>query len=244
MQPKAPNYTTFNKPVKQSAAILEKLSSADAKKHVEYGTIPYNAPCINCAELLDKRTQGSRLFIDVNNEAHTYSQQSYFPLHYKANNNDAWRTIDPLLQSMGNNVYAAPNQPIPTKCDLNNKSTSLVLGGFEFEFSKDLTLYFYTENAASSWHAASYHQRTIGSEGLKVKNVWEGLPGMDMVQQFSIGEIKTSYIINTPIDLPFTDGYMVIEDHFSLPDGYTFEQEKPNTNSDGQYAGNYLLKKQ
>lgn len=241
MSAKLPNYTSFQKNEPVSSATLDKISSADAKKHPEYGVVPYNAPCGNCVEVLDKRTGAARQFIETENEKHTYSQQSYFPLHYKRDAADVWHTIDPRLQPAGNNLYTAANQPVPTKCDMNAKSTSLGLGNIEFEFNKGLSMYCFHEGVAySSVQGADYTNYTIGSEGLKVSAAW---PGMDMVQQFSVGEVKTSYVINQPLTLPVSYGYMVIEDHFTLPAGYTFVQEKiDGIEADGYYYGNYQLR--
>src|SRR5690349_13759894 len=43
--------------------LLEKYDTESAKKHPEHGILPFNAPCSDCIELLDKRTPNKREFI-------------------------------------------------------------------------------------------------------------------------------------------------------------------------------------
>jgi hypothetical protein len=48
---------------------------------------------------------------------------------------------------------------------------------------------------------------------------------MDMEQIFSAGEIKTNFVISAPLQIPVSDnGWMVIQDKFSIPAGFTFEE--------------------
>jgi hypothetical protein len=162
-------------------------------------------------------------------------------LHYKKSANDVWRTIDQRLRPVAPGVYEANNQPVPTKCDLNKKSTSITEHGFEFEFNKNLTMYFFDDATLyTRSEPGNYNTYTVGEEGLTVKNIW---PGMDMEQQFTAGQIKTSYVIAAPLQIPVSAGYMVIEDHFTLPDGYSFvESELGHHIENDKYQGDYHLK--
>lgn len=244
MQVKEYNFSSFRTQEKKVTPVLDAKSSAEAKKHPEYGILPFNAPCYNCAELIDERTADSRLFIAPNDSTHTWSQQSYFPIHYKKFAKDVWHTIDQRLRpdSANPGVYVAKNQPVPTKLDLNKKNASLDLGEMEFSFSNNLTMYFFEEGKAyTRTEKGNYSNATVGEEGLKVYNLWNGI---DLSQAFTVGQVETNYIINSPLDVPVSDsGYMVIEDHFSIPDGYTFEEENPNpNNTEKYYRSDYVLK--
>jgi hypothetical protein len=239
---KAPNFSGFHEDKKSVNKLLLEKSSPQAQQHPEFGILPYNAQCSNCVELLDKRTIDSRYFIDPTNARHFYSQKSYFPLHYKKTENDVWHTIDKRLRPESNQpgVYCATNQPVPTKCDLNRKSTSLTVDGFEFEFNKNLSLYFFDENSAyTKAEAGNYSTFSIGEEGLKVKNIWQG---MDMQQVFSQGRIETNYVINAPLNLPINSGWMVIEDHFTLPPGYSCVEADESYGKEGYYTGDYEIR--
>jgi gliding motility-associated-like protein len=243
MNVKKANFTSFRSDKKLVTEVLASNSSEAAKQHPEYGILPFNAQCSECVELIDKRTLDTRLFVDPKRVGHTYSQQSYFPLHYKKSENDIWRTIDFRLRPDANtpNVYVANNQPAPTKCDLNKKTTSVNQGDFEFEFNKNLSLYFFDENTVyTQKEAGNYTDYTIGEEGLRVKNMWNGI---DMQQQFRAGEIKTSYTINAPLQMPLSKGYMVIEDHFTLPPDYSFEESSNGFHLENNYfRGDYEVK--
>jgi hypothetical protein len=234
------NYTSFNTIERTANELLSKNSSSAAQQHPEYGIRPYNSQCYECVELIDKRTIDSRLFIDPENEGHTFSQQSYFPLHYKKSENDIWRTIDSRLRMQSPGVYAANDQPVPTKCDLNKKSTSLTEKGFEFEFNKNLSLYFFDDNSLyTQKQAGNYNNYTIGEEGLNVKNIW---PGIEMEQMFKVGEIKTNFIIAAPLQIPVNKGWMVIEDHFTLPPDISIVENNGFHLEKGYYQGDYLIK--
>jgi gliding motility-associated-like protein len=243
MRVKIPNLTSFNTDKKVVNDLLEKKSSPDAKKHPEYGVLPYNTQCASCMELIDKRAIDSRLYIDVKDPGHTYSQKSFFPIHYQKSENDIWRTIDLRLRPDANNpgIYRADDQPVPTKCDLNKKTTSLTEEGFEFEFNKDLTMYFIDENVASTKpEKGNYSNYTIGEEGMRVTNIW---PGMDMLQLFKVGAVESNFVISAPLNLPISKGWMVIEDHFTLPAGYTFvESANGEKKENGGFSGDYILK--
>jgi len=241
MHVKVPDFNGFWEDQKFVSRELDRVATPEAKMHPEYGILPYNAPCSSCEELPDRRTMFSRFFIDSANAKHIYSQQSYFPLHYKLSPNDAWRLVDTrLMPDTGNaEVYIAKKQPVITKCDLNRKSTSIIQHGFEFESNKNLDLYFFDDSfAISKAEKGSYGNYTIGQEGLFVKNIWTGI---DMQQIFSSGEIETNFIINSPLDLPINHGWMVIEDHFTLPEGYKVEEHAGSHYNNGYYSGDYVI---
>ena len=243
MHVKKPNFTSFNTDKVYRTPTLAENSSAEAKKHPEYGVQPYNAQCTECVELLDKRTIDSRQFINPNYEGQTYSQKSYFPLHYKKAEGDVWHTIDKRLRPDANHpgVYTAPNQPVPTKLDMNKKTSSVAERGFEFEFNKNLQLYYFDDNTLyTQKESADYTHYTVGQEGLNVKNMWSGI---DMEQIFTTGEIKTNFVIPAPMAFPISHGFMVIEDHFSLPNGYTIEETQDGGYTPGVgYRGDYLIR--
>lgn len=234
------NTTSFKPDVRSVSELLSQKSSAEAKQHPEYGILPYNSQCLECVELIDKRTIDSRFFINPVDENHSFSQKSYFPMHYKKSAADIWRTIDPRLREKAPGVYVAENQPVPAKLDLNRKLTSLTERGFEFEFNKQLTMYFFDDNSLyTAKESGNYTNHTVGEEGLYVKNMWAGI---DMEQLFTAGQVKTNYIISAPLQLPVSHGWMVIEDHFTLPAGLSVVPTGTDNLPDGLYRGSYAIK--
>lgn len=219
MQVKQYNFTSFSNTERRVSDFDFNTASKEAQLHPEFGRLPFNSPCQDCFEVTDKRTADSRFYYNAANVGYTYSQKSYFPLHYKKKGENVWRTIDHRLELHQPNVYAAMNQPVPAKCDLLQKTTSLMLDDFEFVFNRQLAMYFIQPGVAqSAAETGSYSHFTIGEEGLEVKDFW---PGINMQQIFKAGSIKTNYVINEPLSLPIETGWMVIEDHFSLPEGFS-----------------------
>lgn len=242
MHVKAFNYTGFPVREKNVTATLLQQSSALAQGHPEFGLLPYNTQCNNCVELIDRRTVDSRVYIDANDATHTYAQKSYFPLHYKNYEGDVWHSIDPRLKPLQGSpgVYAAANQPAPTACDLTKKCISIETDGHHFEFNHNLRLFFYNDTIAyTQATCVNYNQHTVGEDGLMVHDAWNGI---DLQEKFGVGEVKTSFIIRSPLQLPLNSGYMVVEDKFTLPQGYSCVEGEGVHLTNDCFSGNYLIK--
>ncbi len=218
------NFSSFIEDKKVNSALQDQRSSAEAKKHPEYGVLPYNAQCDECVELIDKRTMYTRFFIDPMREGHIYTQQSYFPLHYK-DQTGTWRSIDHRLRpdAAHPGVYSALQQPLPVRFDLHTGYTSIDLHSFELIYNHDLKMYYVEDknDAAANVSKADYSHYTVGNDGARVYNIWQGI---DMEAFAKEGKIETNFIITSKPKMPISKGYMVIEDHVSVPEGYTLEK--------------------
>lgn len=218
------NFTSFTEAKKTSAALQDKRSSPQARVHPEYGILPFNAQCNDCVELIDRRTMYSRFFIDPMREGHTFSQQSYFPLHYP-DRDSQWRTIDHRLRPEQGHpgVYTAMQQPLPVRFDMPGEYTSIDLHSFPLIYNHGLKMYYTEDKNDTALHsyAADYSHYTAGDDGTRIYNVW---PGIDLEAFAKEGTIETNFIIASKPNMPITKGYMVIEDHVSVPDGYTLEK--------------------
>lgn len=243
MQMKNINFSSFVKTEKHVTSTLNQLSSNTAKQHPEYGILPYNAQCNTCVEIIDKRTETTRFYVDADKKGITYSQSSYFPLHYKVGPNQIWKTIDPRLSPDVSiaGLYSAPNQPVPTYFNTNTKSTTLGLPGFMFEYNQNVSMYFVDSDIVSTASTpVNYANLTVGSGGAYARNAW---PGIDMQHQYGKGEIETNYIITSPQQLPSAKGWLVFEDHFTLPDGYSIApQTADSIHKNGLITDNLLIK--
>ncbi|MFN8287871.1 MAG: gliding motility-associated C-terminal domain-containing protein [Chitinophagales bacterium] len=240
------NFSTFTTDKKVTPEALVKRSSTTAKQHPEFGILPFNAPCSDCVELLDKRTENTRFFIDPEHPNRSFSQSSYFPLNYKTFKEDVWHTIDTRLKpdSTRPGVYVAKDQPVPTALNMNDATTSIIIPGFEFVYSRNLSMYFYDrDKVETKSETGNYKDYTVGDEGVQVKNIW---PGINLQHTVGAGQIKTNYVITQPLQLPISKGFMVIEDHFTLPQGFTFtETGEGEYSEDGvYYTGDYCVKNQ
>jgi hypothetical protein len=73
-----------------------------------------------------------------------------------------------------------------------------------------------------------------------VKNIWKGI---DMSQVFSVGQVETNYLITAPLQIPISSGWMVIEDHLTLPERISVEEAHDGRHMEnGNYAGDYIFK--
>ena len=108
MESNGVNYSSFHSIKNANQSELLQFSSAQG--HPEYGTLPYNAPCENCIELIEERTQYTRTFLTTGkNGKEIKSQKGYAPLHYQ-NTQGQWITYNPNLKPQATGVYSVNNQ--------------------------------------------------------------------------------------------------------------------------------------
>ncbi|MFI5173033.1 MAG: hypothetical protein ACHQFW_11620, partial [Chitinophagales bacterium] len=95
---KSYNFTSFT-------PFAQKVISNDLAEHTipkfithpEYGILPFNAPCTECSEIIEKRTANTRYYIKNGTDGKKfYSQAAMSDLHYK-NAKGEIITIDPRL---------------------------------------------------------------------------------------------------------------------------------------------------
>ncbi len=223
---------------------LNELTPRDFQSHPEYGKKPWNAQCSDCSELIQKRTADSRYFIKNGTGGKVfYVQKSYGPMHY-LNHAGQWITIDPHLRPVPgqSGVFAAPNQPVPVKIDLNRGYTAMVLqDGHEFRFNQDTQLYFEWETGRKDFGPADLSSYHAGTDGLVNVSAWDGIYRRELVQQ---GEVETDYIISKPLKLPAGQGWLVWEETLEVPAGYTLEKDSSNGfyTMDDTWNGDLLLR--
>src|SRR3954467_4360278 len=82
------NYHSFSSDKPVITKELESLTSAEFKSHPEYGKLPYNAPCKDCFELLQKRDETHRYFVMAGTNGRQVDQQTaYGDINYYQNGN-------------------------------------------------------------------------------------------------------------------------------------------------------------
>ena len=87
------NFSSFTAEKKIISPELQSLTDKQFYEHPEYGVLPYNAPCKDCFELLQKRDESHRYFVKNGSHGREFYQQSaYGSLSY--NDNGVLRTID------------------------------------------------------------------------------------------------------------------------------------------------------
>ncbi len=189
-------------------------------QHPEKGILPFNAPCTDCIEELEKRSGNTREFFKKNSDGSKtiYKQQSLGNINFK-DEKGYWRTIDPQLKEETKNVFAARQQPSPVVIDLENKISSITNGGKEFRFNKNISLVHVsaagveTNFGAGDWTHVSKTQNYTETIIL----VQEFYPGVDLQLIASSGKVETNFILKNK--MRFADGWLTMNQQIEIPDG-------------------------
>ena len=84
------NFSSFSTP--QNTSISEELmmlTGSSFYTHPEFGTNPYDTPCEDCIELIDRRTENTRYYVKKGSSgSYFFKQTSNNDLHYKNEKNE------------------------------------------------------------------------------------------------------------------------------------------------------------
>jgi len=228
MHVKTYNFESFSTQQKDISKELEQLTSPEFYTHPDFGYLPYNAPCEDCYELLQNRTDSARMFVEKGtNGTSFYSQKCYGIFNYK-NDKGELISIDPRLKKKSEGIYTAERQAVmPTELNIPNKQSSFNLpNGEKFAFNRKVEmLYISPLNQITNLGEANWSNYTVGEEGIRVINAW---PNVDIEIIYRGDAIKSSYVIKAP--LGYSNGQIAFRDNLSIPNDFSV-----NTNLDGGY---------
>jgi hypothetical protein len=228
------NYTSFsNSVVSNSIDDWKRYNRPESYLHPEFGVLSYNAPCTDCIEILDKRTENEKYFLSVNNPNEFYQQKSYGALHFPENGK--WLTIDERLIKKTDNIYVSEKQIDPTgiNTQLKNSFIKTPFGTIQFNQWKLIGVKNNTKINLANSNWSSY---SVGENGIYVLNIFEGI---DLELKFSRGSIKSNFIVRENNFAEYES--LIFEDEFvSSNDGY-FEFENSTNATKG--VGELLYKK-
>lgn len=230
-----PNYTNFGT---ASQTIITAQLNAETpstyKNNPEYGVLPIISSCTECVELIHKRTEYTREYI---NGSTTYNQTGYTKINYK-DSNGYFREINPFLNKTSqNNVYAALNQPIPTYVDVNNEKLTIKYDENTIDFAKNLKLIFQDSTGLKSTLAtANWSQLSVGKDGVFITNIF---PDIDFEARVMEGSFKTSFLIKSKLNLQ-SKGWLIISDDLNTNFNSTFNFSNP-VDLDGKVNGNLYI---
>ncbi|MEX1191783.1 MAG: T9SS type A sorting domain-containing protein [Brumimicrobium sp.] len=237
MSPKAYNYNNFSEGGQEISEEMLDLIPSDYHNHPEFGKLPYNAPCDDCFELIHKRTDTTKMFVGKGtNGTHFYSQATLGLVHYEKDGR--LLTYDPRLKPLSSGVYKSENQDTPTFIDINEENTGFEINNKQFKFNNKLELYLIKEDGAEvSLGIADWSNHTVGEEGIKVIDAWEGI---DITVSFGLDKIKTNYVIDSPLDYLDDIAELKFSDNIILPDNYEMEEgDDELIDSEGNRFGSY-----
>ncbi len=227
-QVKELNFSTFSPPF--SKIISQELlnhTNSEFRNHPELGKLPYDAPCTDCYEIIEKRTSNTRFFIKNGTEGTKfYSQASLNDMHYK-NEKGEILTINPFLipDSKNPGIYHALDQADPTTLNMNEGYTSIQLMDKSiFKFNKEIT--FYTSDDLIEKENFQIINRTEYSAGADGAQVYNAFNNIDQQLIYYPASIKSNYILKDISACNFDEKYLIIEDQFELPAGFTLTYDK------------------
>ena len=210
------NYTSFTTQVINKDAVTAAANSG-YEADPELGLIYKNAPCTNCYELIGKRTEINKTFVNKDDRHEIFTQTSTAPMHYK-DADGRWRTIKPWLQPAGNGIYAATEQEAPITINTQSGYTSLGKNGQSLSFNDHLELlYEQPDGTIVSLGLARWNDHTAGDDGVYVTNAW---PGIDIEMRTIRGAVKTNFWINRAMP-QYAAGKLLVRDHIKTPDGWS-----------------------
>ena len=191
MEVKQNNFTSFRQTNEngKNLSSWKQFNLPQFYSHPEFGKLPFNAPCEECVEILDRRTGDYRYFIDANDHQKFYVQKSVGDINYLENN--YWVAKDIALQAVTNTIFESRKSAQKVGVDIQNKRTYIetTSGKVYFNQWKLIGLNGTTETFIAN---ANWDNFTIGEDGIKITNVF---PHVDAQLMVLNGAIKTNFII-------------------------------------------------
>jgi len=191
------NYYTFELPAEKIiTAELDKLTPPEWKAHPDYGVLPHYAPCHNCVELIHKRTDSTRYFIENNTDGKKiYLQSGDNTMHFRDQNGHVREQIHLMFPTQTPHVFRSMLQPEPLEIDIPQQQVAIYReDGKKLTFNKNLELWAITSNdqkirlAVASWK----NGYTAGANGVRINNVF---PDIDLEVNNQIGGVKTNFVV-------------------------------------------------
>lgn len=210
------NFTSLSsRPASQPSPELLKTATEAARKHPEFGVMPLNAPCKDCYEVIEKRTATSRYYVmNGTNGSEFVMQNSLGAINYK-DKNGYYREKDLNVYATAQpGVFASAHQEEPVNIDLNAKSVTIkTVDNIDIKFNSDLELWGVDKEGNETFiSAAKWNNATVGANGLKVSELFDGIS----LQAFILsGSVKTNFVINAYSASYSQFKWLVIKDNVS-----------------------------
>ncbi len=201
--------------------LLQKYDTEIARQHPEHGILPFNAPCTDCIELLEKRTPNSREFVgktDLDGSKQIFVQHSYGYMNYW-DKNGFLRADDPRFTEEKEKVFAARQQSSPIVINMADKYSAIINSGKEFRFNKNISLVHVSADGVVTDFGKGDWSRVSKSENVTETTflVQDFYPGIDLQIVVNYGRVKTNFILKNK--LPLADGWLTMNQELEIPEG-------------------------
>jgi len=210
------NYTTFELPYEKNITTeLEKLTPDEWKQHPDYGILPFYAPCNNCVELIHKRTDSTRYFIENNTQGRKiYAQTGEQIMHFRDENGYIRERLNFLLPSEKPHVFKTISMPEQIEINILKEHVAIIYAtGKQSTFNKKLELWAVSaENKNVLLDSASWKNGyTAGKNGVRINDVF---PSIDMEISILQEGIKTNFVVKNNNNNFEKYRYIFIKDNF------------------------------
>lgn len=240
------NFDSFSagEPIFISQELLS-LTDPATYTHPEFGKNPYDTPCEDCIELIDRRTENTRYYVKNGTlGSYFFKQTSNKDLHYKNDNNE-FISIDARLKPTDiPGIFSATQQNFSTSLNLNEGYSEMEIGNSgTIKFNKTLSIFSANTTdgiSASEPLSAIYSNNTVGNNGCRINNTWSGI---NTEITYEESAIKTNFILNDLSAIHVNDKYTVFEDVPELPENMhiIYDIYEGAFNANGIWEGDLLL---
>ena len=113
MKPYVENFTSFSIPRENSSYTNEwiKHNPGKYKNHPDFGKDPANPIYKDYIEVLEKRKENERFFVNASRPEKFILEKSYGPINFFKNGE--WITINHKISEKGNGIYESSDQIVP-----------------------------------------------------------------------------------------------------------------------------------
>ena len=211
------NYTSFS-PLKKHADDEVLRFNPGHEQDPEIGQLFTDAPCEDCFEVIEKRTETTKYFLKKGTGGnYMYQQSSIEPMHIKDAHGN-YTTVVSILQPdpAKPGLYTALNQPIPVGIHTGDRFSFLGKDQQRLYFNRNLVLVYVPDGGEEQVVGpADWTHYTAGDDGVYITDAW---PGIDIEMWAARGQIKTNYIIKNQLP-QFANGSLRIRDRLLTDPG-------------------------
>lgn len=194
-----------------------KYNKPEYRQHPDFGLLTFDAPYgKNVAEDISKRKPDERFYIDLNDPHFFYIQKSGRPINYYKDG--LLLAIDPTLRQTAPGQFRALRQPRTTEINTLLSKTILNCGTNSIAHNR-YTLTVLKNDQTVNEYNSNWTNYTIGNNGAYISNIF---PGIDMKIIVDEGQIKSNFLINSPI---LNVKSMIFTDHLELSSGLSLVQQ-------------------
>ncbi len=183
------NFTYFSKPKKGNLAEWKKQNSPDDYAHPDFGIENDDTPCHDCVEVLSKRTQNERYYVDNTDPAVFYIQKASGNINYYEKGR--WIAVSNKIRPVAPDVYESGFLYEPVGFETARQRTYIKTPQGKVYFNS-WTLWTRVQGKETLKAKADWTNYTIGDDGMYIKNIFDGIDAELIVHR---GAVKTNFIM-------------------------------------------------